>query len=610
MYRYYIISLFILSCSSTSQSLQKEHDVEEKKADVVSIETDTLQSLLHSVAQLTSDAQIKFSEGDTLAAEALVSEAMDLYSDLSDTDREKLLEDTLALHLEESLTALKQTLNTEGVDESDLSAEADDIRNQILVSDDDSAVESTVLESGDPQYEIPVVTNTKVENAIKYFTERDRGRRVFQAWLENGHQYEEMIRKILREEGVPSDLYYLGMIESGYNPRARSWASAVGPWQFIQATGKYYGLHASYWVDDRRDVENATRAAARHLRDLYKRFDDWYLAMAGYNCNPAKIARRVREQGTKDYFKLRRIPRETKGYVPNFLATMIIAKDLEKYGFTKPVSKPIVYDRIYIKDVIDLNHIATAADTTYDYIRDLNPAIIKWVTPSDRDSMYLNVPVGMADQILAHIDTIPNDQKRKYVRYRIKSGDALSLISRKYGISMSEIRRINNMHSNNIREGRYLLIPVPANDYYRAVAQTPVYKKKTVRKKVSPPASTKGLVKISYTVKSGNTLGEIAEIHATKAQNIRDWNGLSFRQSIRVGQELTIWVPNGFKPIKNWQKQYEPDFSKYAYHKVTNGDSLWDISKKYDVPVPKLRKLNNLADNSIMVGSYLIIKAK
>lgn len=558
MSRFLIFALLILACSSPKQ---KNTTVEKKPTP----ETSTPQTAL---------------------PEVVAADETELGDEISATD----------------------TLDAE--DMAELSAEADDIRQQIMVLDDDSVVESTKVESKDIVYEIPVVTNRKVNNAIKYFTERERGRRVFQVWLERGHKYEDMIRRILREEGVPSDLYYLGMIESGYNPRARSWASAVGPWQFIKATGKAYGLQASYWADDRRDVENATRAAARHLRDLHKRFGDWYLAMAGYNCNPAKIARRVRQQGTKDYFKLRKIPRETKGYVPNFLATMIIAKNLDKYGFKEPSSLPVLYDRIYVKDVIDLNHIATAADTSYNYIRDLNPAITKWVTPSDRDSMYVNVPQGTAAKVLAHLETIPDSEKRKYIRYRIKVGDALSLIAQKYGVRMSEIRRINKMRNNSIREGKYLTIPVPANEYHRAVAKTPVYKKKRAKRAVRKPASTKGLSKVEYTVKSGDSLGEIAEIYDTKAQNIRDWNGLSFRQSIRVGQTLAIWVPKGFSPIKDWRKNYQPDYAKFDYHKVGNGDSLWDISKKYNVPVPELKKLNKLATNSIKVGSYLIIKAK
>ena len=398
------------------------------------------------------------------------------------------------------------------------------------------------------------------------------------------------------------------MIESGFNTKARSWASAVGPWQFIRATGKAYGLNASYWADDRRDMENSTRAAARHLKDLYDRFGEWYLAMAGYNCNPAKIARRVRQYNTKDYFKLKNIPRETRGYVPNFLAARIIGNDPAKYGFTVVSPDPIEYERIHIREVVDLNHIATASNTSYQEIREMNPAIVKWLTPSDRDSMYVNVPIGTGQKVKDYLSNLPDNQKQKLIRYRIKNGDAMSKIATRFGISMSQIRKINKMRSNKIRAGKYLYIPVPASKYH--TTQKKYGTKTTSKKRVArKPQSTKGKKKIIYTVKSGDTLGGIAEIYQTRAQYIRNWNGLRFRQHIRVGQKLNIWIKKDQKPI-SLASLNKLDNAKYNYHKVRSGDSLWEIAKKYNKSISELKKLNKMSSNSIKIGSFLIISTK
>lgn len=608
----YLIWIFIIlftACGSP-KAMVKAPAESPDESEIVIVDSDSLSMILKQIRMATAKAEAHWLLADTTATEKALDDAIEIIQNLTEAELTELADDTLYQRLNRDINRIQDGLSTGDITDND--SEADDVRRALLDLQEDVAVDTSTIETmtDEGKYSIPVIMNRKVQNTIKYFTQ-GRGRRVYEVWLTRGARYEAMIRRILREEGVPEDLYYLGMIESGFNPRARSWARAVGPWQFIKSTGKYYGLHASYWADDRRDVENATRAAAKHLKDLYKRFGDWYLAMAGYNCNPARIARRVRIQKTTDYFKLRYLPRETRGYVPNFLAAMIIGKNLEAYGFEKPTDvKPLVYDRIWIKDAVDISHIATAADTSYQAIREMNPALTKWLTPSDRDSMYLNVPVGTGEKVLSYLNTLPESQKRKYIRYRVRPGDAMSLLSDRFGIRMSEIRRINKKRSNTLVAGRTLLIPVPVSKYHFAKSRYAPKPKATVKKFPRKPVNTANLEKVTYTVKAGNTLGEIAEIYDTHAKHIRRWNGLSFRQSLRVGQQLTLWVPKGFKPILDWQKKYQPDFDKYDYHKVRRGDTLWTIAQKYDISIDRLKSLNKMTGNAVKVGDYIKLGPK
>ncbi len=179
---------------------------------------------------------------------------------------------------------------------------------------------------------IPITYNQKVASIIKFF--QNEGRTSFQKWLNRMSRYKAIILPILEEEGVPPELFYLAMIESGLNPKAYSYAHASGVWQFISSTGKNYGLKKNWWVDERRDFEKATHAAARLLKDLHQEFDDWYLAFAAYNCGPARVRKTIKRQGTKDYWKLTRLPPQTRNYVPNIMAAIFIANNPGKYGFS------------------------------------------------------------------------------------------------------------------------------------------------------------------------------------------------------------------------------------------------------------------------------------
>ena len=497
--------------------------------------------------------------------------------------------------------------------------EAEEIREELTDYEEEIFGDSTGIDITDFEFEpdtnfIPLQMNKRVELALKYF--QTKGRNVFTIWLERSGKYEEMIRDILKEYELPENLVYLAMIESGFNPKAYSYARASGLWQFIYGTGSYYGLRSDWWFDERRDPLLASHAAAQHLTDLNERFGDWYLALAGYNCNPKRVERTMRQHNTRDFWKLKRLPRQTRNYIPTFIAANMIAENPEKYGFHIDKLQSVSWDTVLISECVDLEIVAQAVDTTFDAIKDLNPAVKRWCTPPGVKNFTLNIPVGTKDKFRKNYENIPDDMKRSWVRHRVKSGETLSVIANKYGSTVTVIKNYNKVKGSMIYVGQYLLIPVPQNKNYYSYqvryaqksssSSSSSSRKKSTRANVIP----KGHKKITYIVKQGDTLGEIAEIYKTRANRIRSWNGLYYGQHIYPKQKLTLWVPENYTPIsisKSLAKT-EVNLPAGSYHLVKYGDTLWDISQKYDISIESLKKLNNMRSNTIKPGEKLILK--
>ncbi|MEJ2054729.1 MAG: lytic transglycosylase domain-containing protein, partial [Calditrichaceae bacterium] len=305
-----------------------------------------------SVADYYQTAKTKLREKDTIGAEIYYEQAFEILSNFSEQDRLTLQYwdryDTLFMSLSDDYEKIYIANNT--------AMEAEEIREDIIDMVELDIPDSILFGDGtiiDSSGEIPITINNKVRMAIKYF--QTRGRVVFTRWLERSGAYEDLVFKIFEEKGVPKDLAYVAMIESGFNPKAHSYARAVGMWQFISATGRFYGLRHDWWFDERRDVIKSTVAAAEHFLDLYKRFDDWYLALAGYNCNPKRVEYNMRRYKTNDFWRLRRLPRQTRNYVPTYLAATIIAKNPKKFGFFVDKHNPVETDVVKISESVDLN---------------------------------------------------------------------------------------------------------------------------------------------------------------------------------------------------------------------------------------------------------------
>jgi membrane-bound lytic murein transglycosylase D len=563
--------------------------------------SESVNGILDSTASLYQIARFKLAEGDTLGAEIYFNQAFEALTQLSDDERESLADWP-------SYDSLFQEMNRR-YDEiytvSNLPMEAEEIREDIIEIEEMNFPDSVLFGKGtvvDTSYGFPITINDKVRLAIHYF--QTRGRFVFSKWLERMGRYENIMREILRKRDVPDELLYLAMIESGLNPNAQSYARAVGMWQFISRTGKSYGLRNDWWFDERRDVFKSTDAAARHLRDLYNRFGDWYLALSGYNCNPKKVENNMKKFKTRDFWELKKLPRQTRNYTPTFLAATIIASNPKKFGFYVEKEPPLEVDSVLVSESVDLNVVARLVDTSFAYIKEINPAVLKWVTPPGIRNFALYLPQGSRDKFKAGYSVLPEDQKRSYVRHRVRDGEALSSIAKKYHTTPEIVRSHNQLKGNSIRAGRDLLIPVPQNlqQYFAQRTETPEEKPARRTRTVE---NVRGSKKTIYLVKPGDTLGGIAESMNVRASDIRSWNSLDYGRHIYPNQQLAIWTAEEMTEIGKKAVNQISQQEGSSYYTVKTGDTLWDISKKYGIPIQELKKINNMRTSQIRPGDKL-----
>lgn len=378
-------------------------------------------------------------------------------------------------------------------------------------------------------YHIPMVLNDSVENHIEYF--KTRGREVFQRWLDRSGRYIDLMKDIFREKNLPEDLVYVAMIESGFNPYAVSWAKAVGPWQFMPATGKLYGLKIDWWIDERKDPYKSTQAAAEHLKDLHNLFGSWPLALASYNAGAGKVQRAVLRTRSEDFWDLkasRYIRKETKNYVPKYMAATIIAKNPLAYGFTLPALEPFAFDEVEIGESTDLRLIARCAGCTYEEIKELNPEIKRWITPPHYDRYRLRLPVGTREAFLVNYAAVPEDEKIRWERHQVRQGETVTGLAKQYNTTPEAIRDINGLKSSRIQPGRHVLIP-------RDVLGKPGESEYLSR------AEGGRQQQILYRVRSGETLSKIARQHNVTVAEIKEWNK-GIGNMIRAGQKIKLVV--------------------------------------------------------------------
>jgi membrane-bound lytic murein transglycosylase D len=483
--------------------------------------------------------------------------------------------------------------------------------------------------------DVPLITNEHVNRHLVYYTLRRP--EVMETWLQRAVKYQPMMRKIFKEEGTPEELTYLAFIESGLNPTAQSWAAAVGMWQFIRATGSVYGLEVNWWIDERRDPEKATRAAARHLKDLYNIWGDWHLAMAGYNISPRGLKRAIsRGGGVQDYWTAYNyLPRETRGYVPGFIATSMIGMNPEEFGFEKSYEgEAYSYEVVEVEGLMELSDLADAAGISLEELKDYNPELLRWATPPG--GMYpLKMPVQVKEKFLANYDSIPKEKRSQNITmHTVQSGESLGLIARKYGTTVAGLFGSNENLSSTIYPGQKLVVPLPRGSAGQITASQPSNQQRSVNTsrsssstQVSIPANSTA---VTYKVKTGDTVGHIAEWYDVRAWNIRTWNGIG--NSIRVGQNLTVHVPENREShygkvnnmsyaekqaIERKQRSGENIFIASATsssgntqtYTVQSNDTLSEIAESFSVALSELRRLNNISGNRIYVGQTLRISA-
>jgi membrane-bound lytic murein transglycosylase D len=307
--------------------------------------------------------------------------------------------------------------------------------------------------------QLPLEENDAVLSYIHYFS-TERGRKILIAGLRRSGRYRALVQRILDNEGLPQELIYLAQIESGFLPRARSNKSAVGMWQFVQFRGRQYGLLQTPASDDRLDPEKATRAAARHLRDLYAAFGDWYLAMAAYNCGPGCVERAVERTGFADFWELRNrnvLPRETSNYVPAIVALTIMAKNPKDYDLENlDYDQPVEYDSLGLDTPASLALLSDASSHPVSEIQELNPSLLKPVAPAGFE---LRVPKGTSPTILAALDCVPPSHRAQWRIHRVVAGETLAEIAHRYSTPVASITAVNQ-RLQAPEAGDLLVIPV------------------------------------------------------------------------------------------------------------------------------------------------------
>lgn len=323
----------------------------------------------------------------------------------------------------------------------------------------------------------------KIERNINLFSERIKEK--FSIWLSRSTKYIETMKNILIQKGLPEDLVYLPLIESGFNVNARSPAKAVGPWQFIESTAKRYGLVINWWVDERKDPIKSTEAAARYLSDLYRMFGDWSLALAAYNAGEGRVYRAVNRYGENDYWNLlntRYLPRETKDYVPKFIAAITIAKQPEFFGFDNlKEHKPINYDEVIIPSPTDIEVIAKCAETNVDVIKELNPELKRWATPLNVKEYKIRIPYDKKEKFLENFEKIPIEKRFSYDTYIIKKRDTISKIAKNTKLSTNVLYEMNGKDIfRNPKPGT--VIKIPPNDKFTPLNED-LYKEKKITNK-------------------------------------------------------------------------------------------------------------------------------
>ncbi len=480
-----------------------------------------------------------------------------------------------------------------------------DEANEVTFPVDPNIRAKAQAEMKDIHSDLPLVLNDEVARYISYYS--SHGRAVLERALVRAGRYRDMILNTFKQEGVPQDLIYLAEAESGFHPLALSRAGARGMWQFMAGRGRGYGLQRNWWVDDRQDPEKSTRAAARHLKDLYTQFGDWYLAMAAYNSGPGTVQSAVQRTGYADFWELYRrnvLPRETKNYVPIIVAITIMAKNPAQYGLEHLTpDPPLQADKVEINYPVDLRLVAECIDTSVAILQDLNPSLLRMTTPKE-GAFQLALPAGSAEKFQQAIAAIPKDMRVWWRYHKVSGGETLAEVARQYRTTQTAIRQVNNLREDELLADSKLVIPVTPGR--RPSAETTTYSKR--------PAI--------YKVRKGDTVLSIADDFGVPADRIRKWNRLRGNE-LRAGRTLRIYRPvagAGQEPAlarsprqtrtvaskSKKSSSLRASNEKTVRHKVRPGETLFSIASRYNTTVAALRRDNRV--EKLKAGDVLVIR--
>jgi membrane-bound lytic murein transglycosylase D len=478
--------------------------------------------------------------------------------------------------------------------------------NEVIFPVDQNLKAKAEAEIKSTRSDLPLMMTDPVASYINYFSSRGRG--VLEGALSRAGRYQDVMQRILRQEGVPQDLIYLAQAESGFHPLALSRKGARGMWQLMASRAQGYGLRKNWWEDDRQDPEKATRAAARHLHDLYREFGDWYLAMAAYNSGPITVQNAVKRTGYADFWELYRrnvLPRETRNYVPIILAVTIMAKNPEQYGLDKVErEKPLAYDTVKINYPVDLRLVAECVDASAADLQDLNPSLLRMTTPKGKD-FDLHLPVGTKDKFLSAMAGVPLDMRVWWRYHKVQPGDTLASIARAYRTSPKAIAAANYLDGEQLQADSKLLIPI-APGKHAASEDVATYSRRITR----------------CTVHRGETVETVSENVGVPPVMIRRWNhlkgnSLSGRTVLLIHLPVTpnlresrVVASKTSKPKANNSKktiQVASEENPVVRHKVKRGETLSSIATSYKTTVDAIKRDNrNVA--ALRPGMVLLIR--
>jgi LysM repeat protein len=424
----------------------------------------------------------------------------------------------------------------------------------------DSLVPATGAQLSPITVDLLKVDNQEVSRWVTYFS--GRGRDHFQVWLERRAQVDSMITAILDENGLPRELIYLAMIESGLSSRAVSNVGAVGPWQFMAPTGRAHGLRSDWWIDERRDMEMSTRAACKYIRRLYAQFNDWALVLAAYNTGEGRVERVIGQTGHNDFWNLR-LPSQTIAHIPKFIAAARIGEDPERYGFSVPAARPLHYDVLKVEDAFDLEVIAKCANVDVSEIKLLNPSLVRGMTSPDHKAYEVKVPDGLGAATQAALARVPAEKRLTWSRHHVARGETLGRIAANYGTTVGDIARLNKLNAPYmIHPGDELLVPMPGelSDKARqrlesAAASGKSNSAKATKGKSGKAAAAKsgkataryeppsGWERVSYDVRKGDTVGAIAKKLGVTVSHLRQVNRIPRSNMIHIGQKIVAYRP-------------------------------------------------------------------
>lgn len=502
-----------------------------------------------------------------------------------------------------------------------------------IVQDEDSSrqvVRNIQQPYVSPLGKVPLDDNKMVDTWLRYF--QGKGRRHMEIYLERSSRYIPMMKNVLRENGLPEELVYVALIESGFSPRAHSRANAVGYWQFIRSTGRLYGLKVDSFIDERRDPVLSTRAAAEYFKALYNLFGSWHLALAAYNSGENRIKNAVMKRFTRDFWALakgRALPKETKQYVPKFIAAAMIAEAPEQYGFTNiAYDAALEYETIAVANPLSMSRMASAMGIEEEQLRLLNPKFRGDYIPLYRgNEIVLRVPVGMTKQAnlaaaSSQATETPKISNSDFIFYRVRSGDSLSTIARKHRTSVATLRRINNMGPRSfLRAGHKILVPDRGDYYYEK--GTPDFQyagAETAQASAQVMVNEKNVS--FHVVRRGESLSHIAKRYGTSIDELRRLNNLNSRSILHVGQRIRVkedekaqHQPAKALPVKVAKKIKRGPHQvgkvlavSKKTHVVRRGETLSTIAQKYQISMGKLVKANSLKSRgTLLAGRALVI---